>query len=77
MTINPGHKRLSIVRQCELVSISRVSFYRQPASESKENLELMRLIDEAFLEAHGTAHVRWRGIYRVWAGASAASACGV
>ena len=49
--INPGHKRLSIVRQCELVSISRSSFYRQPASESEENLELMRLIDEAFLEA--------------------------
>ena len=49
--INPGHKRLSIVRQCELVSISRSSFYRHPASESEENLELMRLIDEAFLEA--------------------------
>ena len=48
--INPGHKRLSIVRQCELVSISRTSFYRRPASESPENLELMRLIDEAFLE---------------------------
>ena len=48
--IDPGHKRLSIVRQCALVSISRASFYRQPASESPENLELMRLIDEAFLE---------------------------
>jgi putative transposase len=51
MMINPGHKRLSIVRQCELVSISRASFYRQPAGESEENLELMRLIDEAFIEA--------------------------
>jgi putative transposase len=30
---------------------SRASFYRQPAGESEENLELMRLIDEAFLEA--------------------------
>jgi putative transposase len=50
MMINPGHKRLSIVRQCELVSISRASFYRQPAGESEENLELMRLIDETFLE---------------------------
>ena len=48
--IDPHHKRLSIVRQCELVSISRASFYRQPASESPENLALMRLIDEAFLE---------------------------
>ena len=48
--IDPGYKRLSIVRQCALVSISRASFYRPPASESLENLALMRLIDEAFLE---------------------------
>ena len=48
--IDPGYKRLSIVRQCALVSISRASFYRPPASESPENLVLMRLIDEAFLE---------------------------
>ena len=48
--IDPGYKRLSIVRQCALVSISRASFYRPPASESPENLALMRLIDEAFLE---------------------------
>ena len=49
--IDPGHPRLSIVRQCELVSISRAAFYRRPASESEANLALMRLIDEAFLEA--------------------------
>jgi len=48
--IDPDHKRLSIVRQCQLVSISRASFYRPPASESPENLALMRRIDEAFLE---------------------------
>jgi putative transposase len=48
--IDPDHPRLSVVRQCELVSISRASFYRLPAGETPENLELMRLIDEAFLE---------------------------
>jgi putative transposase len=48
--IDPGHSRLSIVRQCELVSISRSSFYREPAAESEETLRLMRLIDEQFLE---------------------------
>jgi len=37
-------------RQCELVSISRASFYRQPVGETPENLELMRIIDEAFME---------------------------
>ena len=48
--IDPDHNRLSIRRQCELVSISRASFYRKPASETAENLELMRVIDEAFME---------------------------
>jgi putative transposase len=50
MMIDPSHSRLSIVRQCELVSISRSSFYREPAAESEETLRLMRLIDEQFLE---------------------------
>jgi hypothetical protein len=44
--IEPSHPRLSIVRQCELVSISRSSFYREPAPESAENLALMRLRHE-------------------------------
>ena len=48
--IDPGHPRLSIVRQCELASISRSSFYREPTAESEETLRLMRLIDEQFLE---------------------------
>ena len=38
--INPGHKRLSIVRQCELVSISRASFYRPPASEKDAGIRI-------------------------------------
>ena len=48
--IDPGHEQLSIVRQCELVSISRSSFYHRPASETAETLALMRLIDAQFLE---------------------------
>src|SRR3981189_3458699 len=48
--IEPGHPRLSIVRQCELASISRSSFYREPTVESEATLRLMRLIDEQFLE---------------------------
>ncbi len=48
--IDPGHEQLSIVRQCELVSISRSSFYYQPVGETAENLALMRLIDAQFLE---------------------------
>ena len=48
--INPDHPRLSIRRQCELVSVSRASFYRQPSGATPETLELMRVIDAAFME---------------------------
>ena len=68
--IDPGHPRLSIVRQCELASISRSSFYREPTGETEATLRLMRLIDEQFLETpwYGSRqmarHLRrngWRG----------------
>ena len=49
--IEPEHPSLSVVRQCELVSISRSGFYYQPVGETAENLALMRLIDAQFLEA--------------------------
>jgi putative transposase len=49
--IAPEHPHLSIVRQCELVSISRSGFYYEPVGESAFSLTLMRLIDEQFMEA--------------------------
>jgi len=48
--IEPEHAELSIVRQCELVGMSRSSWYYQPRGESEENLELMRRIDELHLD---------------------------
>jgi putative transposase len=51
LMIEPAHGRLSIARQCDLVSISRSSFYYEPAGETPLNLALMHLIDEQFLEA--------------------------
>ena len=48
--VEPDHPSLSVVRQCELVSISRSGFYYQPAGETPLNLALMRLIDAQFLE---------------------------
>ena len=48
--IDSGHLGLSIVRQCELVSVSRSTFYREPVPETALNLTLMRLVDEQFLE---------------------------
>jgi putative transposase len=48
--IEADHEDLSIARQCELVSISRSSFYYRPTGETAKNLALMRLIDAQFLE---------------------------
>ena len=48
--VDPNHPRLSIVRQCRLVSIARSSFYYAGTGESPLTLRLMRLIDEQFLE---------------------------
>jgi len=48
--VEPKHDQLSIVRQCELLSLSRASYYRNTdwAGESEENLDLMQLIDQEY-----------------------------
>ena len=46
--IEPDHPRISVRKQCELLGLPRSSYYREPAGESEENLELMRLIDEEY-----------------------------
>lgn len=46
--IEPEHPRISIARQCELVGLSRSSFYYDAQGESAENLQLMRLLDEQY-----------------------------
>jgi len=46
--IEPEHSKLSVRRQCELLGLPRSSYYREPAGESEENLELMKLIDEEY-----------------------------
>lgn len=74
--VEPEHPRLSITRQCDLLSISRSSWYYEALGESAENLELMRLIDEQFMEepSYGVRqmarHLRRKGYWvnrkRVW-----------
>ena len=44
------HPELSLSRQCDILAISRSSFYYTPKGESPENLTLMRRIDELFLK---------------------------
>jgi putative transposase len=65
--VEPEHPDLSIKRQCALVSLSRSSYYEPVRGEAAENLELMRVIDEQFLETpwYGsrqmTRHLRRQG----------------
>jgi putative transposase len=40
----------SIFRQCQLMRLSRSSYYYQGKGESPQNLELMRVIDEQYLK---------------------------
>ena len=68
--IDPDHRRLSIVRQCELVSIARSSHYYVGKGESPLNLKLMSVIDAQYLSTpwYGSRqmarHLRRQG-YRV------------
>lgn len=65
--VDRDHPVLSIVRQCELVSINRSGLYHESAGETALNLALMRLIDAQFMETpwYGsrqmTRHLRREG----------------
>lgn len=48
--IEPANPQLSIGRQCNPLSIARSSLYYTPRGETEQNLDLMRWIDEQFLE---------------------------
>ncbi|GGJ35388.1 hypothetical protein GCM10011320_48930 [Neoroseomonas lacus] len=69
--VEPEHPRLSIVRQCELASISRSGMYHRRVGETALNLTRMRLVDAQFLETpwYGSRqmvrHLRREG-YGVW-----------
>lgn len=48
--IDCNHLTLSIVRQCKLFSIHCSSVYYKPAQESAENLAIMRVLDEQYMQ---------------------------
>jgi putative transposase len=52
--------RIPVVRQCQLLSLSRSTAYYRPQGVSDEDLELMRLIDEIHLELpfYGSRRIR-------------------
>lgn len=53
-------KHISIRRQCQMLGVSRSRLYYEPVGESQENLHLMRLMDEEFLDhpTHGVLQMQ-------------------
>lgn len=48
--VEPQHESLSVMRQCELLGVSRSSFYYEPVVPSAEELEICRLMDQQYLK---------------------------
>jgi putative transposase len=63
--VQHGHATLSLVRQCDLLSISRSGLYYAPKGEPAINHVLMREIDQAFTEWPFLGVRRMRGYLRL------------
>ncbi len=48
--IEPAHRRISICRQCELLTLNRGSLYYLRSGETSYNEQLMRLLDAQYIE---------------------------
>ena len=46
LAVGPDHNKIPIVRQCELLDLTRSSFYYTPCRDTDYNEQLMRLLDE-------------------------------
>lgn len=46
--VEPKHKKISVLRQCQLLGINRTGLYYRERSQSVEDGKLMRLIDEQY-----------------------------
>ncbi|MDJ0702592.1 MAG: IS3 family transposase [Leptolyngbyaceae cyanobacterium MO_188.B28] len=65
--VDEAHPHLSLVRQCQLLRINRSSLYYRPVAPSEEELALLRLLDQQYLQTpfYGsrrmTEHLRQQG----------------
>ena len=50
MAIEPDNRKISIYRQCELLSLNRSSLYYTPCRDTQYNEQLMKLIDEQYIQ---------------------------
>jgi len=49
-TIRGNHKKISLRRQCELLSVPRSSLYYEPINEKPENVKMMELMDKHLMQ---------------------------
>ena len=59
LLLDRGDRDLSVRRQCELLALPRSTAYYEPATESVENLAIMRLIDGHYTETPFYGRRRW------------------
>jgi len=58
------HPKLTISLQCEVLSISRSSFYYVPVGESEANLRIMRALDEQYFKTPFYGVLRLQALFR-------------
>lgn len=60
MSYIQDNEDLSLRSQCELLEVNRSTFYYEPAGESMENLDIMRLMDKQHLDhpTHGVLQMK-------------------
>ena len=46
--IDPNHNKITVARQCELLNLSRSSYYYVSGKDDRYNRQLMNLIDEQY-----------------------------
>ena len=71
MLVEPEHERLSIVRQCELLGMSRAAYYYEPWEWDETALAMLRAIDEEYTRhpfwASGGCAITLRNSATTWA----------
>ena len=50
LAIDCSHLKISVLRQCELLGMARSSLYYKPCRDTTYNEQLMRLLDEQYIE---------------------------
>jgi hypothetical protein len=59
MCIEKNHPKVSVRRQCQMLSLARLNLYYAPKGESAGNLRFMELIDKQVLETVAGLRLRF------------------